>query len=126
MIVLEMARGGVEIAGVVSVHGSLETPHPAEPSAMKARVLVCHGALDPHVPPAHVAAFMEEMNRAAADWELIAYGGAMHGFTHEDAARRPQPGVAYDRRADERSWAAIERFLAEIFAGAASGAGRPA
>jgi dienelactone hydrolase len=104
------------LAGVVSIHGSLATTRPAVPGAVTARVLVCHGASDPHVPPGDVTAFAEEMNRAGADWELVMYGRAMHGFTHRDAvpgAPGAMPGVAYDRLADERSFAAARAFLAE-------------
>jgi dienelactone hydrolase len=78
-------------------------------------VLVCHGALDPHVPAADVTAFMAEMNAACADWQLIVYGGAMHGFTHEHAAQQNIPGVAYDAQADARSFAAMRAFLGELF-----------
>jgi dienelactone hydrolase len=115
MTVLELARAGAELAGVVSVHGSLETARPAASGAVKAKILVCHGALDPHVPLTQVNAFMEEMNRASADWRLIAYGNAMHGFTHEHAAAHPVPGVAYHAPTDARSWVAIQAFLSEIF-----------
>lgn len=113
MTVLEMARSGVELAGVVSIHGSLSTNRPAQPGAVKARILVCHGALDPHVPMAHVNAFVEEMNAAQADWQLIMYGGAMHGFTHESASTTP--GVAYNALADARSATAMQSFFRELF-----------
>ena len=113
--VLELARAGVGLAGVVSVHGSLQTPNPAEPGGIKTKVLVCHGALDPHVPIAHVSAFIEEMNRAGADCQLIAYGGAMHGFTHEDATSETTPGVAYHAPTDARCWIAMRSFFREIF-----------
>jgi dienelactone hydrolase len=112
--VLELARGGSDVAGVVSIHGGLKTVRRAEPGKVKAKVLVCHGALDPHVPMADVTAFMDEMNQAGADWQLIVYGGAMHGFTHEDADGRKTPGVAYDARTDARSAAALQSFLAEL------------
>src|SRR5229473_2627209 len=69
MAVLELARGGVDLAGAVCVHGSLSTTRPAQPDSIKPRILVCHGALDPHGPPAHVLAFIEEMNQATADWQ---------------------------------------------------------
>jgi dienelactone hydrolase len=69
------------------------------------------------VPFGDVQAFAEEMNGAGADWQLIMYGGAMHGFTHSRATPGAIPGVAYDSRADSRSFAAISRFLAEVFAG---------
>ena len=113
MTVLELARSGAELAGVVSVHGSLDAPRPAAAGSVKAKILVCHGAIDPHVPMAQVNGFVVEMNGAEADWQLIAYGGAMHGFTHE-AGRHP-PGVAYNAQADARSAAAIRAFFAEVF-----------
>jgi dienelactone hydrolase len=115
MTVLQMARSGGAFAGVVSVHGSLQTAVPAQPGTIRAKILVCHGALDPHVPMSHVSAFAQEMIHAGADWQLIMYGGAMHGFTHESATGQ-QPGVAYHAQSDARSSIAIRNFLAEIFA----------
>jgi dienelactone hydrolase len=115
MTVLELARSGAPLAGIVSVHGSLDTKHPAAPAAIKAKILVCHGALDPHVPLTQVTAFADEMKTAGADWQLIIYGNAEHGFTHED--KWNVPGVAYHAASDARSWRAIEAFFAEIFAG---------
>jgi dienelactone hydrolase len=116
MVALTLARAGEPIAGAVSIHGSLATSSRAQPGAVRARVLACHGALDPHVPPGDVTAFAEEMNDAAADWQLIMYGGAVHGFTHAHAVPGAVPGVAYDPRADSRSFTAACGFLAEIFA----------
>jgi dienelactone hydrolase len=114
MTVLELARNSTELAGVVSVHGSLSTTRPAEPGSVKARILVCHGAQDPHRPPPQVAAFVEEMNQASADWQLIVYGGAMHGFMHETATGQT-PGVRYHALSDARSSAAMRSFFVELF-----------
>ena len=114
LIVLEYARSGATIGGVVSVHGSLETTSPAEPSSIRARILVCHGALDPHVPMSQVAAFAEEMKHAGADYQLIVYGNAMHGFTHETATGQ-QPGVRYHAHTDARSSLAIQALFGELF-----------
>ena len=114
MIVLEYARSGAAVAGVVSVHGSLETARPAEPSSIGARILVCHGALDPHVPMTQVTAFADEMKHAGADYQLIAYGNAMHGFTHETATGQQQ-GVMYNGQTDARSSIAIQSFFRELF-----------
>jgi len=111
MTVLQLARSGVELTGVVSIHGSLKTTRPAQRSLVKAKILVCHGALDPHAPMEDVAAFTEEMNSAAVDWQLIVYGNAMHGFTHENASAYKVPGVAYHAQADARSSAAMELSL---------------
>jgi dienelactone hydrolase len=114
MIVLEYARSGSTISGVVSVHGSLETTGPVEPSSIRARILVCQGALDPHVPMSQVTAFAEEMKNAGADYQLIVYGNAMHGFTHETATGQ-QPGVLYHAQTDARSSVAIQVFFKELF-----------
>ena len=119
MVALALARSGEPMAGAVSVHGSLGTSEPAQPGAVRTRVLVCHGALDPHVPLSDVTAFADEMNSAGADWQLIMYGGALHGFTHSAAAPGAVPGVAYDPAADRRSFSATSGFLADVFAGEA-------
>ena len=116
MAALALARSGTDLAGVVSVHGSLATSRRARPGAVTARILACHGAADPHVPAADVAAFAEEMNHAEADWQLVMYGRVQHGFTHRHAVPGAMPGVAYDRLADERSFAAARAFLAEALA----------
>ena len=112
MAALALARAGEDLAAVVSIHGSLATSAPAQPGAVTARILACHGAADPHVPPADVTAFAAEMNHAEADWQLVMYGRAQHGFTHQHAVPGAMPGVAYDRLADERSFAAARAFLA--------------
>jgi len=111
--VLELARGGADLSGVISVHGSLETAKPAGPGEVKAKILVCHGAIDPHVPTKQVTGFIEEMNAAQTDYQLIVYGGAMHGFTHDTGPQAP--GVEYHAASDTRSFNAIRTFLTEIF-----------
>ena len=114
MVVLEYARSASTISGVVCVHGSLETTSSAESSSIRARILVCHGGLDPHAPMSQVTAFAEEMKRAGADYQLIVYGNAMHGFTHETATGQ-QPGVLYHAQTDARSSVAIQDFFRELF-----------
>ena len=109
---LQLARSGASIAAAVSIHGSLATGVRAEPGQVRARLLVCHGARDPHVPLADVTAFAEEMNAAGADWQLNMYGGAQHGFTHSGAEPGAIPGVAYHEQADTLSFAATRDFLA--------------
>ena len=121
MVAIALARSGEAVAGAVSIHGSLASARPAEPGVVHARLLVCHGALDPHVPLSDVTAFTEEMNAAGADWQLIMYGGALHGFTHADATPGAVPGVAYHPLADSRSFAATRGFLADVFASGTSG-----
>ena len=112
---LEAARDGMPVAGVVSFHGGLDAvPDPAA-RPITAKVLVCHGADDPNVPPADVAAFHDEMRRARADYTFIAYGGAVHAFTQKEAGNDPSRGVAYQEAAARRSWEHMKLFFAELF-----------
>ncbi len=115
--VLELARAGTEIAGVVSFHGGLGAVPgmEAEKGKVPAKVLCLHGALDPFVPAAEEAAFKAEMIAANADWQFVTYGGAVHAFTQKGAGDDPAKGAAYNARADERSWEDMQQFFAEIF-----------
>lgn len=115
--VLELARAGTNVAGVVSFHGGLDAASDmaAPKGGVKAKVLVLHGAVDPYVPREQVAAFEDEMTAAGADWQLVSYGGAVHSFTHKEAGDDPSKGAAYDEKADRRSWQAMKSFFAEIF-----------
>ncbi len=114
--VLELARAGAPIAGVVSFHGGLG-PAPgftAEEGKVPAKVLVLHGAIDPHVKPEEVDAFEKEFNDAKADWQFIAYSGAVHGFTQKMAGDDISKGAAYNAAADKRSWEHMRSFFREI------------
>jgi dienelactone hydrolase len=117
-VVLQMARSGVDIHGVVSFHGGLSTREPARPGAIKAKILVYHGADDEFVPPDQVAKFREEMLNAKADFQIISYAGAKHSFTNPDAdlyAKKFTIPVGYNAEADRNSWADMERFFKAIF-----------
>ena len=105
--VLELARSGADVSGVVSFHGGLATSLPAAPGTIKARILVCHGGADDAVNK-EVPAFQEEMKKSEAKMEFVTYEGAKHGFT--------KPGPAYQEKADKESWAAMEKFFKEVFA----------
>ncbi len=111
--VLELARGGALLRGVVSFHGGLDTPSPEDARNIRGKVLVLHGADDPFVKPAEVAAFQDEMRKAGVDWQFVAYGGAVHSFTNPDAGNDNSKGAAYNGKADRRSWEAMEDFLEE-------------
>jgi dienelactone hydrolase len=112
---LEMGRNGDKLKGIITFHGGLDTLNPADGKNIKGRVLVLHGADDPYVPPAQVAAFEKEMNDGKVDWELIMYSGAVHAFTVKDAGNDNSKGAAYNEKADKRSWEAMKQFLKEIF-----------
>jgi dienelactone hydrolase len=113
--VLELARSGAELAGVVSFHGSLDTPLPVSPGDVKARILVCHGAVDPYVKPEALQGFLDEMEAAKVDYQFIMYSGAVHAFTQKEAGDDPTQGAAYNADADRRSWQHMRDFFAEIF-----------
>ncbi len=113
--VIELARSGADIAGVVSFHGGLDSPNPADGKNIKAKVLALQGADDPLVPAADIAAFEDEMRKGRVDWQFVAYGGAVHSFTRPDAGNDNSKGTAYNARADRRSWEAMKAFFAEIF-----------
>jgi len=113
--VLELARSGADVSGVVSFHGGLDSPTPADGKSIKCKVLVCHGADDPFEKPADLTAFESELRDAKVDWQLIEYGGAVHSFTQPMAGNDNSKGAAYNEKADKRSWEAMKQFLAEIF-----------
>jgi dienelactone hydrolase len=113
--VLELARSGAEVAGVVSFHGGLDSPSPADGRNIKCPVLVCHGADDPFEKPEDLAAFEGELRAAKVDWRLIKYGGAVHSFTQPMAGNDNSKGAANNECADKRSWEDLKSFFAEIF-----------
>lgn len=115
MAALEVARMGAPVKGAVSFHGSLGTSNPARSGAVKAEVLVLHGAADPMVPADQVAKFKKEMADAGVKLKFVGYPGAVHAFTVKDSERAGINGVAYDKSADERSWDEMKAFFARIF-----------
>ena len=112
--VIELARSGADIKGVVSFHGGLDSPTPADGKNIKCKVLVCHGADDPYVSAKDLAAFEDEMRQANVDWVLIKFGGAVHSFTQPMAGNDNSKGAAYNERADKRSWAVLKMFFNDI------------
>lgn len=113
--VLELARSGTELNGVVSFHGGLDSPNPADGKNIKCKVLVLHGADDPTMSPEQIAAFENEMRNANVDWQMVKFGGAVHAFTQWNAGNDNSRGAAYNEKADKRSWQAMKDFFAEIF-----------
>jgi dienelactone hydrolase len=116
-VVLELARDGADLKAVVSFHGVLTTKAPAVAGKVKASVLICTGADDPLAPADQVTAFEEEMRSArVADWQVISYGGTLHGFTNPAADGSLLPSALYNERADRRSWAAMRSLFDEALA----------
>lgn len=115
LCVLDLARSGAEVLGVVSFHGLLQAPEIPQQQPIRAKVLALHGHDDPMVPVAAVQAFEAEMTAAGVDWQLHAYGKTVHAFTNP-VANNPDFGTVYNEIADRRSWISMQNFLAEIFA----------
>jgi dienelactone hydrolase len=118
-IVLNMARQGVELAGVASFHGSLGAVQPAEPGGIKTRIFAAHGGADSFIPEEQVEAFKKEMSDAGADLTFIVYPGATHSWTNPEADRNAKEfkmPVAYNPEMDRKSWEDLQNFLNEIFA----------
>jgi dienelactone hydrolase len=111
--VLELARSGADVKGVVSFHGGLGSPTPADANKIKGKVLALHGADDPFVPSDEVLAFEKEMRDAKVDWQLVSYGGAVHSFTEKAAGNDNSKGAAYNEKADHRSWQEMKMFFDE-------------
>lgn len=115
LCVLDLARSGADVNGVVSFHGLFGAPDNLKDQSIKAKVLALHGHDDPMVPVEQVIAFEQEMTAAGADWQLLTFGQTMHAFTNP-VANNPDFGTVYQADADRRSWLAMKNFLAEVFA----------
>ena len=118
-VVLEMARGGIDLDGVVSFHGSVGAPqNPTQPGTVRADILVIVGDDDPFIPTEQLEAFKADMQRANADYEVIVYEGVRHSFTNPGAdtmgAKFDLP-LVYDAKADSSSWQSMLSFFDEIF-----------
>lgn len=117
-VVLNMARAGMDLKGVVSFHGSLAAVNPAQPGEVKAQVLVYNGADDPMISDEQIEAFKQEMKAAGVDYKLVNLAGAKHSFTNPGAdAVGQQFGMplAYNKAADQQSWAGMKAFLESVF-----------
>lgn len=113
MCVLELARSGADVNGVISVHG-IFSPGNVANETITAKVLCLHGHDDPMAPPEQVLAFEQEMTAANVDWQVHIYGGTMHAFTNP-VANNPDFGTVYNETAANRAYQSLANFLEEIF-----------
>jgi dienelactone hydrolase len=113
LCVLELARSGADVRGVISIHGLFVPGNMANEKIM-AKVLCLHGHDDPMVPPEQVLAFEKEMTEAGVDWQVHVYGGTMHAFTNP-VANNPSFGTVYKEVAANRAYQSIANFLGELF-----------
>jgi dienelactone hydrolase len=116
-VVLNMARQGVDLKGVVSFHGGLAAVKPAQPGSVKAKILVLNGDADKFTTPEQIEAFKQEMRAAGADFQFISYPGAMHSFTNPEATelgKKFNMPIAYNAKADKESWNEMKEFLSTV------------
>jgi dienelactone hydrolase len=113
LCMLDLARAGADVAGVISIHGLFNAPD-LECGPYRAKILCLHGYDDPMAPPDSILALGSELSDGKADWQLHAYGGTMHAFTNPEA-NDPDFGTVYSPSADRRATQAIDNFLAELF-----------
>ncbi len=117
-VVLDMALAGDNLNGVVSFHGDLPTGKVKNPKDVKSKILVCTGGADPFNPKKKVDAFEDAMKAAKVDYKVISYPGAEHSFTNPAAdslGKKFKLPIAYNKQADEKSWAAMQNFFDQIF-----------
>ena len=113
--VLDLARSGEDIKGVVSLHGIFDPPPQPVAKEIRAAVLACHGWEDPLAPREQIVALADELTQSKADWQIHLHGHTGHAFTNPQA-QSPETGMFFNPAADERSWKMMQDFLAEQFA----------
>ncbi|MBW8822845.1 MAG: dienelactone hydrolase family protein [Xanthomonadales bacterium] len=111
--VLELARSGAKLAGIVTFHGGLDSAQPATAGSIHTPLLVLNGA-DDKGQKDNIVPFEQEMDRAGADWTFVNFSGAVHCFALE-AANKP-PGCMYNERAAKRAYVMMNDFFRERFA----------
>ncbi len=113
--VLELARAGAKVNGVVSFHGGLDSPSPEDGKNIQSKILVLHGADDPFVPESDIEAMKKEFTNAKVDWQMVYYSNTVHSFTQPMAGNNNAAGAAYNEAADKRSWESMKDFFNEVF-----------
>lgn len=112
---IELARSGADVKAVVTFHAGLDSPNPSDGKNIKGSILVCHGGNDTFTSQKDFEAFEDEMRQNNVDWQINIYGGAVHSFTNPGADKHGIPGIAYNARADKRSWEAMQLFFEDAF-----------
>jgi dienelactone hydrolase len=110
-----MAYSGADLKGIVSFHGSLVPPSPAQGKQTKAKMLICHGAQDPMNQPEALGKYVTALNATTIDWQLVAFGNTRHAFTNPEAGQYGMAALAYNPASDLRSWQYMRFFFKEIF-----------
>ncbi len=113
LCVLDLARGGASLRGVISLHGIFSAPEGTPKPAIQAKILVLHGFEDPMATPEQGIALGHELTQRGADWQIHFYGATLHAFTNPEANDKAF-GTVYNPLTDERSWRLTQDFLSEV------------
>jgi dienelactone hydrolase len=113
---LQLAYSGADLKAVVTFHAALPIPTEDQAKAIKAKILICHGAEDSLIAEETCQKFRAALTKAGVDHAMHYYGGAFHSFTVPEADKRNLKGIKYDANADKRSWKQMQDLFAEAFA----------
>jgi dienelactone hydrolase len=108
---LQLAYAGADLKAVATFHAGLPTPTAEEAKAIRARLLINHGADDKFIPDKAIADFKAALDKAGVNYEFVSFPGVVHSFTVPDADKAKNPGMKYDKAADEKSW----KLMQELF-----------
>ena len=113
---LELAYTGADLKAVATFHAALPTPTEAQAKAIKAKVVVAHGADDKFIKDEDIAKFKSALDKADVKLQFDSYPGAVHSFTVKEVDEKKLPGMAYNKNADEKSWVEMQKLFKEAFA----------
>jgi len=111
----ELALSGADIKAAIGFHSGLQVTSPQDAGKIKGKVMALLGAEDPGIPADQREAFHKMLTDAGVDWQMSLYGGVVHSFTNPEADKRQVQGLAYNKKADERSWAVMRHLFDEAF-----------
>jgi dienelactone hydrolase len=116
-VVLNSAKLGTDLKGVVSFHGGL-TGAPVKKDLLKAKVLVCQGGSDKFVSMDDYNSLKHKLDSIGADNTFRVYANATHAFTNPDATKTGKKfnmPIEYNEQADKDSWNDMKEFLTRVF-----------
>jgi dienelactone hydrolase len=112
---LQLAYSGADLKAIVTFHAALPVPDEKQAEAIKARVMICHGADDKFIKDETIQKFQASLEAAKVDYQMISFGGAVHSFTVPGADKHKIKGIAYNAAADRRSWQYMRDLFHEVF-----------
>ncbi len=104
---LQLAYTGADLDAVVTFHAALPVPSKEDAQKIKSTIQVHHGANDTFIPQETIEKFQAALTEANVDWAMTSYGGAVHSFSVKGSDEKGIDGIAYDEKADQRSWDAM-------------------